>query len=124
MASLDRETLKEAARGAVDALKRHNDDTAQDDLTDLRGEVERLVNTLQDQYGHTRDSAQQEIAGFLEDLKAIDPALPEIVAETAAAMTPRRNRKGLTLVGLLLAVVALVVIWRFGGPELKSLRQA
>lgn len=125
MATLDRDAIKEAARGAVDALKRHTDEQAETELTSLRGEVERLVETLQQQYGHTRTSAKQEIAGFLEELEAIDPALPDIVAEAAAEMSHTRSRKGvMTVLGLLLAVVAVVVFLRFSGPELRTLRSS
>lgn len=121
MATLDKEAIKDVAKGAADALRQAAATvTDSADTPDLKNEVDQLLESLQQQYGETRKSARQEIAGFLNELKAIDPALPKIVAETATAMTRRKGRGGLWIVGFLMAVVAVVVVVaRQRGPVLR-----
>ncbi len=109
MTTLDRETIEEAARSAIGGIRRRADDLGNARLDGLRNEYEQLVETLQDQYGHTRESARAEIVDFLRDLEEIDPQLPEIVADATAEVTGRKRRTPLLWLGLLLAVVAFIV---------------
>jgi hypothetical protein len=108
MASLDKESIEELARGALDALRgsHKDDDPLEEVAADLRQQVERVVDTIQKEYGQTRLTARDEIDGFLNDLKGIDPALPGIVAAAANKMTGRKSRRGLALLGVIVALLA------------------
>ena len=83
MASLDKESIEQLAREALDALRGGHtaDSPAEAAAAGLREQYDRVVETIQKQYGQTRLTARDEIDGFLNDLKGIDPALPGIVAE-------------------------------------------
>ena len=119
MTTLDRETIEEAARGILSAFKRGQDDgPISEAAAGLRDQYEHVVEALQTHYGHTRQTAREEIVDFLTELEAIDPALPDIVADAANEMTGRKGRRGLTVVvavlGLLLAAATLLW-WRNPG---------
>ena len=80
MASLDKESIEQLAREALDALRGGHtaDSPAEAAAAGLREQYDRVVETIQKQYGQTRLTAREEIDGFLNDLKGIDPALPSI----------------------------------------------
>ena len=48
-----------------------------------------------------------------DSLKGIDPALPGIVAEAASAMTSRKSRRGVALLGVVVALLvgAATLLW-------------
>ena len=107
MASLDKESIEQLAREALDALRGgHTADSPTEAAAGLREQYDRVVETIQKQYGQTRLTARDEIDGFLNDLKGIDPALPGIVAEAASAMTRRKSRRGVALLGVVVALLA------------------
>ncbi len=108
MASLDKESIEQLAREALDALRGGHtaDSPAEAAAAGLREQYDRVVETIQKQYGQTRLTARDEIDGFLNDLKGIDPALPGIVAEAASAMTRRKSRRGVALL-----VGAATLLW-------------
>jgi len=117
MASLDKESIEQLARDALDALRGgQTDDNPLEEAADgVRQEIERVVESLQKQYGQTRLTAREEIDGFLNDLKGIDPALPAIVADAANEMTGHKGRRGLAVVFAVLAAVlavATLLWWR------------
>jgi len=119
MTTLDRETIEQAARDAIGGLRRRTNDLGSAGLDGLRNEYEQLVETLQEQYGHTRESARAEIVDFLHDLEEIDPELPEIVADATAEVMGRKRRRPFLLLGILLAVAAIVVaVARLRGPAM------
>ena len=115
MASLDKDTIEELARGAIDALRGGaKDDSPLEEAADgMRQQVERVVESLQKQYGQTRLTAREEIDGFLNDLKTIDPAFPGIVADAANEMTGRKSHRGLALLGVVVALLvgAATLLW-------------
>ncbi len=115
MASLDRESIEELARDALGALRgEHKDDNPLEEATaGVRQQVGRVVDSLQKQYGQTRLTARDEIDGFLNDLKGIDPALPGIVADAANEMTGRKGRRGVALLGVIVALLvgAATLLW-------------
>ena len=112
MATLDKTTIEEAARSVLGALRGEKDSgPVSEAATDLREQYERVVATLQSHYGHTRQTAREEIAEFLSDLEAIDPALPEIVADTANEMTGRKGRRGLAAVIAVLVALLGAAAW-------------
>jgi hypothetical protein len=115
MASLDKESIEQLAREALDALRGGNtaDSPAEAAAAGLREQYDRVVETIQKQYGQTRLTARDEIDGFLNDLKGIDPALPGIVAEAASAMTRRKSRRGVALLGVVVALLvgAATLLW-------------
>lgn len=115
MASLDKDTIEDLARGALDALRgSHKDDSPLEEAADgVRQQVERVVESLQKQYGQTRLTARDEIDGFLNDLKGIDPALPGIVADAANEMTSHKSRRGMVLLGVIVALLvgAATLLW-------------
>ena len=115
MASLDKDTIEDLARGALDALRRSpKDDSPIEEATaGLREQYDRVVGVIRQEYGQTRQTARGEIDGFLSDLKGIDPALPGIVAEAANEMTGRKNRSGLALLGVVVALIigAATLLW-------------
>ena len=117
MASLDKESIEQLARDALDALRGgQTDDNPLEEAADgVRQEIERVVESLQKQYGQTRLTAREQIDGFLNDLKGIDPALPAIVADAANEMTGHKGRRGLAVVFAVLAAVlavATLLWWR------------
>ena len=117
MASLDKESIEQLARDALDALRGgQTDDNPLEEAADgVRQEIERVVESLQKQYGQTRLTAREQIDGFLNDLKGIDPALPAIVADAANEMTGHKGRRGLAVVFTVLAAVlavATLLWWR------------
>ena len=71
------------------------------------------MESLQKQYGQTRLTAREEIDGFLNDLKGIDPALPGIVAQAANEMTGHKGRRGVALLGVVVALLvgAATLLW-------------
>ena len=115
MASLDKDTIEDLARGALDALRRSpKDDSPIEEATaGLREQYDRVVGVIRQEYGQTRQTARGQIDGFLNDLKGIDPALPGIVAEAANEMTGRKNRSGLALLGVVVALIigAATLLW-------------
>ena len=115
MASLDKDTIEDLARGALDALRRSpKDDSPIEEATaGLREQYDRVVGVIRQEYGQTRQTARGQIDGFLSDLKGIDPALPGIVAEAANEMTGRKNRSGLALLGVVVALIigAATLLW-------------
>ena len=115
MASLDKESIEQLAREALDALRAGHtaDSPAEAAAAGLREQYDRVVETIQKQYGQTRLTARDEIDGFLNDLKGIDPALPGIVAEAASAMTRRKSRRGVALLGVVVALLvgAATLLW-------------
>ncbi len=115
MASLDKESIEQLAREALDALRGGHtaDSPAEAAAAGLREQYDRVVETIQKQYGQTRLTARDEIDGFLNDLKGIDPALPGIVAEAASAMTRRKSRRGVALLGVVVALLvgAATLLW-------------
>ena len=115
MASLDKESIEQLAREALDALRGGHtaDSPAEAAAAGLREQYDRVVETIQKQYGQTRLTARDEIDGFLNDLKGIDPALPGIVAEAADAMTGRKGRRGVALLGVVVALLvgAATLLW-------------
>jgi hypothetical protein len=115
MASLDKDSIEQFARDALGALRGdQKDDTLLEEATaGVRQQVERVMDSLQKQYGQTRLTARDEIDGFLNDLKGIDPALPGIVAEAASAMTGRKSRRGMALLGVVVALLvgAATLVW-------------
>jgi hypothetical protein len=120
MASLDKDTIEDLARGALDALRRgpKDDSPIEEATAGLREQYDRVVGVIRQEYGQTRQTARGEIDGFLNDLKGIDPALPGIVAEAANEMTGRKKRSGWTVLGvvvLLIVGVATLLWWR--SPE-------
>ncbi len=125
MASLDKDTIEDLARGALDALRGgHKDDSPLDEAADgVRQQVERVVESLQKQYGQTRLTAREEIDGFLSDLKGIDPALPSIVAQAANEMTARKGRSGLALLAVVVALLvgAATLLWLRSPETYRSL---
>lgn len=113
MTTLDRETIEEAARGILGALRGDADAPIAEATAGLRDQYERVIETLQSQYGHTRQTAREEIVDFLSDLEAIDPALPEILADAANELTRRKSRRVPAMIlGAVLAIVA-VAAWLF-----------
>ena len=115
MASLDKESIEQLAREALDALRGGHtaDSPAEAAAAGLREQYDRVVETIQKQYGQTRLTARDEIDSFLNDLKGIDPALPGIVAEAASAMTRRKSRRGVALLGVVVALLvgAATLLW-------------
>ncbi len=115
MASLDKDTIEDMARGALDALRRGSkDDSPIEEATaGLREQYDRVVETIRQEYGQTRQTARGEIDGFLSDLKGIDPALPGIVAEAANEMTGRKKRSGVAVLGMILLLIigAATLLW-------------
>ena len=115
MASLDKESIEQLAREALDALRGGHtaDSPAEAAAAGLREQYDRVVETIQKQYGQTPLTARDEIDGFLNDLKGIDPALPGIVAEAASAMTSRKSRRGVALLGVVVALLvgAATLLW-------------
>ena len=115
MASLDKASIEQLAREALDALRGGHtaDSPAEAAAAGLREQYDRVVETIQKQYGQTRLTARDEIDGFLNDLKGIDPALPGIVAEAASAMTGRKSRRGVALLGVVVALLvgAATLVW-------------
>ena len=115
MASPDKDTIEDLARGALDALRRSpKDDSPIEEATaGLREQYDRVVGVIRQEYGQTRQTARGQIDGFLSDLKGIDPALPGIVAEAANEMTGRKNRSGLALLGVVVALIigAATLLW-------------
>ena len=120
MASLDKDTIEDLARGALDALRRSpKDDSPIEEATaGLREQYDRVVGVIRQEYGQTRQTARGQIDGFLTDLKAIDPALPGIVADAANEMTGRKGRRGLALLGVFVALLvgAVTLLW-WRSPE-------
>ena len=115
MASLDKESIEQLARGALDALRGdRKDDSPLDEAADgVRQQIERVVDSLQKEYGQTRQTARGEIDGFLNDLKGIDPALPAIGAEAANGMPGRKGHRGLARLGVVVALIigAATLLW-------------
>lgn len=114
MASLDKESIEQLAREALDALRGgHTADSPTEAAAGLREQYDRVVETIQKQYSQTRLTARDEIDGFLNDLKGIDPALPGIVAEAASAMAGRQSRRGVALLGMVMALLvgAATLLW-------------
>ena len=115
MASLDKDTIEELARGALDALRGNQkaDSPIEEATAGLREQYDRVVGVIRQEYGQTRQTARGQIDGFLSDLKGIDPALPGIVAEAANEMTGRKNRSGLALLGVVVALIigAATLLW-------------
>jgi hypothetical protein len=115
MASLDRDSIEQLARDALGALRGEPsaDGLLEEATAGVRQQVERVVDTIQKQYGQTRLTARDEIDGFLNDLKGIDPALPGIVAEAANEMTGRKDRRGVALLGVMVALLvgAATLLW-------------
>ena len=115
MASLDKESIEQLAREALDALRGGHtaDSPAEAAAAGLREQYDRVVETIQKQYGQTRLTARDEIDGFPNDPKGIDPALPGIVAEAASAMTRRKSRRGVALLGVVVALLvgAATLLW-------------
>ena len=120
MTSLDRESIEELARGAIDALRGGSkDDGVLDEATaGVRQQYDRMVDVIRKEYSQTRQTARGQIDGFLTDLKAIDPALPGIVADAANEMTGRKGRRGLALLGVFVALLvgAVTLLW-WRSPE-------
>jgi hypothetical protein len=116
MATLDKDTIEQAARGALGVLRREQPENAVEQAAaDMREQVEQVVDKLQRRYGLTRQTAREDIDGFLNDLKTLDPALPGIVADAANEMTGRKGRRGLAVLALIVAVVlgvATLLWWR------------
>ena len=115
MASLDRESIEQLARDALGALRGEpkDDDPLDEAVGSVRQQVEQVVELLQKQYGQTRLTAREEIDGFLNDLKGIDPALPGIVAQAANEMTDHKGRRGVALLGVVVALLvgAATLLW-------------
>ena len=115
MASLDRESIEQLARDALGALRGEpkNDNPLEEAVGSVRQQVEQVVESLQKQYGQTRLTAREEIDGFLNDLKGIDPALPGIVAQAANEMTGHKGRRGVALLGVVVALLvgAATLLW-------------
>ena len=115
MASLDKDSIEQLARDALGALRgeQPDDNPLEEAAAGVRQQVERVVDTIQKQYGQTRLTARDEIDGFLTDLKGIDPALPRIVAEAANEMTGRKGRSGLVMLGIIVALLigAATLLW-------------
>ena len=115
MASLDKESIEQLAREALDALRGGHtaDSPAEAAAAGLRQQYDRVVETIQKQYGQTRLTAREEIDGFLNDLKGIDPELPGIVAHAANEMTGRKGRRGVALLGVVVALLvgAATLLW-------------
>ncbi len=120
MTSLDKESLEQLARDALGALRggQPDDNPLEEAADDVRQQVERVVESIQKQYGQTRLTAREEIDGFLNDLKGIDPALPDIVADAANEMTGRKGRRGLAVVlAVLAAVLAVATLLWWRNPD-------
>ena len=115
MASLDRESIEQLARDALGALRGEpkDDNPLEEAVGSVRQQVEQVVELLQKQYGQTRLTAREEIDGFLNDLKGIDPALPGIVAQAANEMTGHKGRRGVALLGVVVALLvgAATLLW-------------
>ena len=115
MTSLDRESIEQLARDALGALRGEpkNDNPLEEAVGSVRQQVEQVVESLQKQYGQTRLTAREEIDGFLNDLKGIDPALPGIVAQAANEMTGHKGRRGVALLGVVVALLvgAATLLW-------------
>ncbi len=115
MTSLDRESIEELARGALDALRggSKDDNPIEEATAGLREQYDRVVDVIRKEYGQTRQTARGEIDGFLNDLKGIDPALPAIVADAANEMTGRKGRSGLAVLGVVVALIigAATLLW-------------
>ena len=115
MTSLDRESIEQLARDALGALRGEpkDDDPLDEAVGSVRQQVEQVVESLQKQYGQTRLTAREEIDGFLNDLKGIDPALPGIVAQAANEMTDHKGRRGVALLGVVVALLvgAATLLW-------------
>lgn len=115
MASLDKDSIEQFARDALGALRgeQKDDNLLEEATAGVRQQVERVMDTIQKQYGQTRLTARDEIDGFLNDLKGIDPALPGIVADAANEMTGRKSRRGLALLGVVVALLvgAATLLW-------------
>ena len=125
MASLDKESIEQLARDAIDALRGgQKDDNPLEEAADgVRQQVERVVESLQKQYGQTRLTAREEIDGFLNDLKGLDPTLPSIVADAANEMTGRKGRHGVVLLGVVVALLvgAATLLWLRNPETYRSL---
>ena len=120
MASLDRESIEQLARDALGALRGEpkDDNPLEEAVGTVRQQVEQVVESLQKQYGQTRLTAREEIDGFLNDLKGIDPALPAIVAQAANEMTGHKGRRGVVLLGVVVALlVGAVTLLFLRSPE-------
>ena len=115
MTSLDRESIEQLARDALGALRGEpkDDNPLEEAVGSVRQQVEQVVELLQKQYGQTRLTAREEIDGFLNDLKGIDPALPGIVAQAANEMTDHKGRRGVALLGVVVALLvgAATLLW-------------
>ena len=125
MASLDKESIEQLARDAIDALRGgQKDENPLEEAADgVRQQVERVVESLQKQYGQTRLTAREEIDGFLNDLKGLDPTLPSIVADAANEMTGRKGRHGVVLLGVVVALLvgAATLLWLRNPETYRSL---
>ena len=125
MASLDKESIEQLARDAIDALRGgQKDENPLEEAADgVRQQVERVVESLQKQYGQTRLTAREEIDGFLNDLKGLDPTLPSIVADAANEMTGRKGRHGVALLGVVVALLvgAATLLWLRSPETYRSL---
>ena len=125
MASLDKESIEQLARDALGALRGEpkDDNPLEEAVGNVRQQVEQVVESLQKQYGQTRLTAREEIDGFLNGLKGIDPALPSIVAEAANEMTAHKGRRGVALLGVVVALLvgAATLLWLRSPDTYRSL---
>ena len=128
MASLDKESIEQLARDALGALRGEpkDDNPLEEAVGSVRQQVEQVVELLQKQYGQTRLTAREEIDGFLNDLKGIDPALPSIVAEAANEMTAHKGRRGVALLGVVVALLvgAATLLWLRSPETYRALLDA
>ncbi len=128
MASLDKDTIEELARGALDALRRSpkDDSPIEEAAAGLREQYDRVVDVIRKEYGQTRQTASGEIDGFLNDLKGIDPALPGIVADAANEMTGHKGRRGLAVLAVFVALLvgAATLLWLRSPETYRALLDA
>ena len=87
MTSLDRESIEELARGAIDALRGGSkDDGVLDEATaGVRQQYDRMVDVIRKEYSQTRQTARGQIHGFLSNGKVL-PKANDVIADIAAVL--------------------------------------
>jgi hypothetical protein len=110
--TLNNKEVKTKVKELEGAVLEQLDEAASEDIATLQGEYERVLDALQERHGYTRQAAQEQIAGLLEDIESLDTSIEDIAAETELLPGGKSRRRG-PLLALLLAAVVIVLVLRF-----------
>jgi len=110
--TLNNKEVKTKVKELEGAVLEQLEEAANEDISTLESEYERVLGALQERHGLTRQAAQEQIAELLEGIESLDTSVEDIAAETALLPGGQRRGPG-RLLALLLVAVIVVIVLRF-----------